>query len=78
MAALLGVGIAETLNKVVVRMSRASQLVLVLIGLAAGAVLGLGMRFVVQGQWGMALMSVIPASISILVIILAILFRFRT
>ena len=74
-AALLGVAVSEGVNKVVVRVGGRTKMALIFLGVFAGAVLGFGMKYVVQGQLALALASLIPASIWLLIVVLAIYYR---
>jgi len=78
-AALLGVGMAEALNKVTVRISRSAQLALVSFGIIFGAVLVYAARFGYSGKSvEFGFWSLLPLLASLAVVLIAVFVRLRT
>lgn len=78
-AALLGLGIAEALNRLNVRLSRQQQLPFAIIGLIFGATLATASRFLIAGNLGLLFSQAsVPTLIPLLIVCLAIFFRLRT
>jgi hypothetical protein len=78
-AALLGLGIAEALNRVNVQLSRNQQLPFAILGLIFGATLATASRLMIAGHLD-ALFSPasLPGVIPLIIVCLAIFFRLRT
>lgn len=79
-AAILGLVLAEALNRVsVTRLTRFQQLPLALIGLVLGATIATGSRHLISGHLDRLLsMDSLPSIIPLIIVCLAIVFRFRT
>lgn len=78
-AALLGLGIAEALNKVKVNLPRNKQLPLAILGLIFGATLATASRFLLAGNLNLLFSQAsFPTIIPLLIVCLAVFFRLRT
>lgn len=76
-AALLGVGLTEALNKFAFRVSRAIQRPLVLLGVAFGAATVFAAQWALKGHPTIDLLANLPMMLCVAIVLITVAVRFR-